>query len=304
MSDAANTDLQQQTSAESERLYLDILKGIRALRSFEGWKAFGKNAGLAVLVGAAIGLLILIPFAVGHVWAAGLGPAWRAYWRWWVAAPLFGAAGLVAFMLGVAFVDGILAGATFVVRRTLSPIIPGAAKWTIQLGSAWGVVVVVWLALTAFGSGAASARKRVPAIDGNPDKTVAATTAALGSQQQAAERLSQSAVRLIEDIDQTLAQMQGAKTQLRETLEAIELQQAAVAKTGNELRAIDAQRADLERTTGELRRYLGGKDPITKEDLDRSGNVGLAAGLVLGFFLNIAANWVWERMKRPRTKEP
>jgi hypothetical protein len=293
----------QDEKTHDENIHKEIWASVATA---EGRRKFLRELRTLLPVGAVLGTALMALVALGQVLGMGLGPAWRAYWMLWVGAPLIGIVALSA-LLAFAMIVGLTLGTLFalltrLLRGTVGRVVPAAKTWTLTGGG----VVILFMLFVAVSQivriSYSAAQKRLPKLEGTAATAVAQTASALNAQKQATTQLSDSARQLITGLDQTLSQIEDAKRQLTATLAAVDAQRDAIARTEAQLKQLDEQRTDLELTTAELRRYLGGKDPITKDDLDRSGWVGLAWGVLLGFAGNIAATALYEKIKQRVSK--
>lgn len=290
---------------DDEKIHKEIWA---SLATADGRRKFLRELRTLPLIGAVLGTALVALVALGQVLGMGLGPAWRAYWMLWVGAPVIGIVALAA-LLAFAMTVGLVLGNVFelltgLLRGTLGRLVPAAKTWTLTGGSVFALFMLFVAVSQIIGISYSAAQKRLPKLEGTAATAIAHSVTALRAQKQATTQLSDSARQLIAGLDQTLSQIEDAKRQLAATLAAVDAQRDAIERTEAQLKQLDEQRADLELTTAELRRYLGGKDPITKDDLDHSGWVGLAWGVLLGFAGNIAATALYEKIKRRVSKNP
>lgn len=227
-------------------------------------------------------------FGIGFVALAAAGGIYGIGWRaWWTNykllvffSPLFGP-GLLLCLFLVGCVGDVL-------RQLKSTAL------SLALSLAFFALVLIFV-------GYKGAREEHPSFASQP-ADVRALSKSLGEQNQVLGQLSDTGNALIEQLSTTQQQLDDAKKRLTATLSNLDKQREAAEQVGKELQRLDQRQQAISEKTRELERILEGQKPITRQDLQHSGNIGLLYGTVLGFIAgfmsSFVATYVWSLLRK------
>lgn len=240
-------------------------------------------------VGIVVGLGFALVAAIGSASAIGPQAAWELYGSSWVRAPLFGLAGGIGFgvflytlLLGIEPLDKLM--------RRLRP----------ALGLRITMTLLVTLLVLGIGSQIAyrTAAERYAHLSPTGRRDGRGVEKLLDTQRSALTSLSSNAQRLLAELNATEADVQTARSRLSATLLALQQQQIAVDSSSATLQEIDQRQAVLQSQFADIQRALGGQEPITRADLERSQRWGWIQGGVLGVLTSMAAAFLLRGLGR------
>jgi hypothetical protein len=233
---------------------------------------------LSLLCGAGVGLLV----AFGQSYAIGLHIAWKLYGLWWVLSPLGGPLMLVLLLTAGAVIEHL----------------EGNSQRTVRFVAFCGVLIVLGTMFVVVGY--KGAREDNPLLDSQSANLEALSKAAT-EQTRTLVGLSESGAKLVNQLNATEVELEAAKKQLAVTLGNFEAQRHAAQQVSETLKEIDVREKQIALQTEELERILGGKQPITRNDLQRANLQGLFSGLVVGFVASLLASAAYNAFRRSRS---
>lgn len=239
---------------------------------------FRKFFWLSLLGGAGVGLLV----AFGQSYAIGLYIAWKLYGRWWVLSPLSGPLMLALLLTTGSVVEHLERNSQRIVRFVVF----------------CGVLIVLGTMFVVVGY--KGAREDNPLLDSQSANLEALSKGAT-EQTRTLVGLSDSGAKLVNQLNATEVELEAAKRQLAVTLGNFDAQRHAAQQVSETLKEIDVREKQIALQTEELERILGGKQPITRNDLQRANLQGLFSGLVVGFVASLLASAAYNAFRRSRS---
>lgn len=253
-----------------------------------------KVLAVAALVGTAIGAFV----AIGQGLAIGFHPAFHRYSGWWLLAPLLAAAlPVVLFavaVFGIALphrvgecVAGCFSDQTKARFKKIGEKFVPLLPFAVLLAGFAGMPVMV-----AY-QHAKESNEILTAADA---KDVAEVRKAIGRQREALNTASKASQQLLADLDKTVSEITETRQELAGTVLNLNTQLEAVTAANIDVEKLGDRQEQIRLRVQEFERLLDGQAPITKADLDSSGNQGLIIGAILGFLGSIAATFAYERL--------
>lgn len=279
----------------------DFLKFFRSIWTGNGRRQTLVLSAKVLLIASLVTTAFGVLFATGQSYAIGIYPAWRTYHLWWVLSPLAGPATIVAFfIIGFIFYVGGYKSMTLfeglLSERGKKIFDKVFFRFMIVVGLGLLISMPVFIGYDV-------TQKSNKLLSDTNSEDVIAITQSVAEQNKTLDDLSASATHLLSQLDTTERLLQGARTQLAETLSTLTTQiNAADVASRNAEVLLDRQR-QIELRITELERILDGQAPITKKDLEDSGRTGLLIGALLGFLGSIAASFVVNMVSKMRRKK-
>jgi hypothetical protein len=208
----------------------------------------------------ALGLLISIPIAAGHISVLGARSAWGLYGRDWltillVVTPFFHA--LVLFVIVVEVVVQL----PLLLLLSLLARMPRTVKYVCICLLGLGVVgLLAWTMYTGSRGVAAEALEPRPTASGTKEDAI---RGAIKDQDQAAIKLSESANKLLAELDTTAANLQAAKENVRATLALAQQQRIRISAADGKAERLLIEEKLLQTRNNHLRDLLDGQQPVT-----------------------------------------
>jgi hypothetical protein len=286
-----------QPTNERPTVVEDELKLLRDLRH-------GKRLGTALkpLAGFAVASSLAgILLAAGQIYALGFRAAWRFYRLWWASAPFVGPLAVIAFLMVPLAVHGIGKVAAVVGRHVLgerlSKSIGNHAPIIVVSAIMFGLIpaFIVW-------AGYSSALESNPIL-ASKSNDIQGLSKSVSDQTKTLADLSLRGNSLLAQLTQTQRDLEKAKGQLASTLSSFDVQRQAAEQASADLAGLQARRDQIDLRIGELERILDGRNPITREDLRRSSNLGLLFGAIIGFATSLAATFAFRYLAGKRKSD-
>lgn len=122
------------------------------------------------------------------------------------------------------------------------------------------------------------------------------------SQARAMSALTGSVRSLLTGLETTERELGSSRRQLEQTLAALTAHDRATTASQSSLKDVQERQELIRVQIGRLQEALGGQQPITRADLDKSQWYGTLQGVLLGLFATEGFRWVkrrWLRARRP-----
>ena len=266
----------------------------QAIKWAERHPGFGSAIAAPIVFLLFVGPLVLFDTA-GLIWVQGFRTAWALNGHDWInaVARTFAALAVGGLMLG-GIVRASLTVAAFARRH---PALP----WR-KLNK--GGQVLVWVGggvLMAWGIFAAGAHDGTDQLRRSSGVNASQT---LQDQKKTITDASANAQSLIGALDRTEAEIRAAKTRVTETLDTLQQEQKTIGQYGATLEQTSQRQAVLDLQLAQLQKALGGREPITRSDLDRAQMTGWIQGVVTGLPTSLLASYIWQRASRRRRPDP
>jgi hypothetical protein len=262
---------------------LPTLSGLfdRITARMHRWPVTLQGAVFFGALGAVLVTLAILVAAIGQSVAIGPTAALHLFWRSYVRIALV--VPLWCFGLGL-----LMGGLIFVIEKIHEPGHPILVRAIPVVFSICFVSAVVGLIAWASYTTARDRYRDLSVVA----PTGASLDSALGKQQSLLESASSSAQSILRDLDVTEGEIAKAKAQLRATLLALEQQQSAMQSSTAAVKEIDDRQATLRLQIAAVQSALGGQEPITRADLERSNWYGQIQGFILGVVSSVVASYV------------
>jgi hypothetical protein len=117
------------------------------------------------------------------------------------------------------------------------------------------------------------------------------------SQQAALSGLSKNAQQLLSSLEATERGIQTSRRELAETLAGLAQHERAAAASLDSLKEVRDRESLIRMQVGQLQQALGGQQPITRVDLERSQNSGLLVGSLIGLLTGICGQFAYDWIK-------
>ena len=233
---------------------------------------------ISLACGGGLGVLL----ALGQSYAIGFSVAWKIYGLWWIASPLFGPLLLGLFLLVISIVN--------LVESLHQRWIKFIFGLLVAMGGVGGLVFV----------GYQGAREDNPLLSSQP-ANLEAISKSVGEQNRILGGLSDSGVKLLNQLKATESELETAKKQLTLTLGNFDIQRHAARQVTEELSQLGDRQKQIALQTEELERILGGQQPITRHDLERATVQGWISGLIVGFVASLLATMAYNALRKGKS---
>lgn len=278
------------TPEEVDAFTKHLLEYLRSFRDPAKRRGAIRQALIAGVTAAIVGLVGGALVGIGQSRALGLANAWKLYGHWWVAVPLLGVGALAAFFLLLVVFYALpnpFAGRTTPVLTDRGRSVLEAAFGLLVVAATVGLVLFV-----VVGTAYDKAKSRYPLLAGNGSDDVLELLHANADQSEALQHLQTVSKGLLAQLDQASSQLSQSRASVQANLDTIAAQTSQAESAAQTLRELATRQGEIELQARQLSTVLQGNEPITRSDLDRSGRQGLWIGGALGFATSIAASAV------------
>jgi len=163
-------------------------------------------------------------------------------------------------------------------ERVLSVV--GYLVLTLMVG---GVIVGLYRSGTEVGIGLEASRRHVS------EAGAEGLAQEVGNQSERLRALAEESAKLLESLDRTERMVGAARQDLEAVVMSARGQLAAVDSANSSIGELAARERELANQANALQRLLGGRAPITKDDLERSSRQGQWTGFVAGIVASVLA---------------